>query len=173
MVSIAEARSGDQVAFEALITPLIHPAYRLAFAMRRRREAAEDAVQEAVLKAWRGIARLRPETESLRPWFLTIVANECRSVRRGRWWSVLPIPASARTGFNEQRMAERTDLQQTLDRLRHQDRVLLYLFYWLDLPLEEIAQAMNITPQAAKGRLYRAVGRLRQRLMLPEEMDPK
>jgi RNA polymerase sigma-70 factor (ECF subfamily) len=171
MVSIAEARSGDQVAFEALITPLIHPAYRLAFAMLRRREAAEDAVQEAVLKAWRGIRRLHPETESLRPWFLTIVANECRSVRRGRWWSMLPIPTGARTGFNEQRMAEKTDLRQTLDRLKHQDRVLLYLFYWLDLPLEEIAQTMGITPQAAKGRLYRAVGRLRQRLMLPEEMD--
>ena len=55
MVSIAEARAGDQVAFETLIRPLIHPAYRLAYAMLRRREAAEDAVQESVLKAWRGI----------------------------------------------------------------------------------------------------------------------
>lgn len=171
MVSIAEARSGDQVAFESLITPLIHPAYRLAFAMLRRREEAEDAVQESVLKAWRRIGQLRPETESLRPWFLTIVANQCRSVRRGRWWSVLPLPLSTRTGFNEQRTAEKTDLRRQLERLNHNDRLLLYLFYWLDLPLDEIAAALGITPQAAKGRLYRAVAKLRQHLIPIEEME--
>jgi RNA polymerase sigma factor (sigma-70 family) len=170
MVSIAEARSGDQVAFEALITPLIHPAYRLAYAILRRREAAEDAVQEAVLKAWRGIGRLRPETESLRPWFFTIVANECRSVRRGRWWSVVPLFQGPHRGFNEQRIAETADLRRSIERLNHGDRVLLYLYYWLDLPLEEVALALGISPQATKGRLYRAVGRLRERLTLPEEM---
>jgi RNA polymerase sigma factor (sigma-70 family) len=170
MVSIAEARSGDQVAFEALITPLIHPAYRLAYAILRRREAAEDAVQEAVLKAWRGIGRLRPETESLRPWFFTIVANECRSVRRGRWWSVVPLFQGPHRVFNEQRIAETADLRRSIERLNHRDRVLLYLYYWLDLPLEEVAQALGISPQATKGRLYRAVGRLRERLTLPEEM---
>jgi len=45
-----------------------------------------------------------------------------------------------------------------------------HLYYWLDLPLGEIAQALGISPPAAKGRLYRAVGRLRERLTLPEEM---
>jgi len=170
MVSIAEARSGDQVAFEALITPLIHPAYRLAYAILRRREAAEDAVQEAVLKAWRGIGQLRPETESLRPWFFTIVANECRSVRRGRWWSVVPLIHGPRRVFNEQRIAETTDLRRSIERLNHGDRVLLYLYYWLDLPLDEIAAALGISQQATKGRLYRAIGRLRERLTLPEEM---
>jgi len=171
MVSIAEARAGDQVAFGTLITPLIHPAYRLAYAMLRRREAAEDAVQESVLKAWRGIGRLHPETESIRPWFLTIVANECRSVRRARWWNVLPLTQGRSAAFNEQRLAEKTDLSRSIDRLNHHDRLLLYLYYWLDLPLDEIAHAMGITTQATKGRLYRAVGRLRERLMLPEEMD--
>src|ERR1700694_2207682 len=110
VVSIAEARSGDQVAFEALITPLIHPAYRLAFAMLGRREEAEDAVQESVLKAWSRIGQLRPETGALRPWFLTIVANHCRSVRRRAWWSVLPLPTGIRTEFNEQGAAEEADL---------------------------------------------------------------
>jgi RNA polymerase sigma factor (sigma-70 family) len=170
MVSIAEARSGDQVAFEALITPLIHPAYRLAYAILRRREAAEDAVQEAVLKAWRGIGHLRPETESLRPWFFTIVANECRSVRRARWWSVVPLFHGTQGVFNEQRIAETTDLRRSIERLRHGDRVLLYLYYWLDLPLDEIAVVLGISTKATKGRLYRAVGRLRERLTLPEEM---
>ena len=170
MVSIAEARAGDQVAFEALIRPLIHPGYRLAYAMLRRREAAEDVVQEAVFKAWRRIGQLRPDTESLRPWFMTIVANECRSMRRARWWSVLPLPQARSVVFNEQRLTERTDLRQSIERLKHDDRVLLYLYYWLDLPLDEIAQALGVSFSAAKGRLYRAVGRLRERLNLSEEM---
>ena len=63
-----------------------------------------------------------------------------------------------------------TQLRRSIERLGHGDRVLLYLYYWLDLPLDEIAQALGISPPAAKGRLYRAVGRLRERLTLPEEM---
>ena len=173
MVSIAEARAGDQVAFEALIRPLIHPAYRLAYAMLRRREPAEDAVQEATFKAWRRIGQLRPETESLRPWFMTIVANECRSMRRARWWSVLPLPLGRSSSFNEQRLAETTDLRQSIERLSHDDRVLLYLYYWLDLPLDEVAEALGVSLAAAKGRLYRAVRRLRERLNLPEELITK
>ena len=90
----------------------------------------------------------------------------------GHRWNVLPLTQGRSAGFNEQRLAEKTDLRQSIDRLSHHDRLLLYLYYWLDLPLDEIAQAMGITTQATKGRLYRAVGRLRQRLM-PEEMDNK
>ena len=55
---------------------------------------AEDVVQEASLKAWRKLDQVRPGRR-LKPWFLAIVANECREVRRGRWWSVLKQPEPA------------------------------------------------------------------------------
>jgi RNA polymerase sigma-70 factor (ECF subfamily) len=83
------ARLGDRRAFEDVLRPLIEPAYRLAFAMLREREAAEDAVQEMALKAWRHRIRIRPELGTIRPWVLAIVANECRLALRARWWSVL------------------------------------------------------------------------------------
>jgi len=47
------ARLGDRVAFEEILRPLVEPAYRLALAMLRERDAAEDAVQEMALKGWR------------------------------------------------------------------------------------------------------------------------
>src|SRR5256886_15483713 len=82
---IARAKAGDARAFEELLAPLVGPAFRLAMTMLNDRGAAEDAVQESALKAWRHLGQFRSGS-SLRAWVLTIVANECRSVRRARWW---------------------------------------------------------------------------------------
>ena len=54
-----------------------------------------------------------------------------------------------------------SDLRQTIARLSRSDRLLLYLFYWLDFPLEEVAAVAGLSTGAARARLYRAVGRLR------------
>src|SRR3981189_3537006 len=85
------AAGGDAVSFAALIEPLLDPAYRLAAVMLADRSSAEDAVQEASIKAWRKLRQLRGDLSSLRPWFLSIVANECRMARRQRWWSVIKV----------------------------------------------------------------------------------
>ena len=165
---IQRARSGDQAAFQVLVGPLIEPGYQLAIAMLRQREAAEDAVQEATFRAWRKVAQVRDES-SLRPWFLTIVANECRTVRRGRWWAVVRLAEVL--PFAAQPPDDRTaaaDLRRSLQRLRHRDRLLLHLHYWLDLPLEEVAMVLGITVGAAKARRHRLLHRLR--LDLDEEV---
>src|SRR6195256_6728724 len=88
---MVSAAAGDADSFAVLIEPLLDPAYRLAAVMLADRSAAEDAVQEASIKAWRKIRQLRGDLSSLRPWFLSIVANECRMARRQRWWSVLKV----------------------------------------------------------------------------------
>src|ERR1700686_2070895 len=103
---IARAAQGDAHAFAALIDPLLNPASRLAAVMLADRSAAEDAVQEASIKAWRKLGQLRGDAGSLRSWFLSIVANECRMVRRQRWWSVVKVAevlplSGARDHFSE------------------------------------------------------------------------
>jgi RNA polymerase sigma-70 factor (ECF subfamily) len=155
------ARQGDQRAFEEILRPLIEPAYRLAFAMLREREAAEDAVQEMALKGWRHRSRIRPELGTVRPWLLAIVANECRMTRREKWWSVLRFeepPARAGAGRD---VATGLDLQQALDRLPYRDRLTLHLYFVLDLPIAEVAQILGIRVGAAKSRLHRVIRRLR------------
>src|SRR5207253_11227290 len=89
---LEQARSGNRDALDLLVGRLIEPAYRLAFGMLHDREAAEDAVQEATFKAWTRLENVRPGW-SIRPWFFGIVANQCRTIRRGRWWSVVKIAA--------------------------------------------------------------------------------
>src|SRR5205814_10465698 len=88
------------------IEPLLPMAYRLAYGLLRRPEEAEDAVQEATFKAWRRRTTFRPGSD-IRPWFLAIVANECRQTARGHWWSVVrmaepePEPGGVRSVGSE------------------------------------------------------------------------
>ncbi len=67
---LARAAQGDLESFSQLIDPLLDPAYRLAAVMLGDRSAAEDAVQEASIKAWRKLRQLRGDAHSLRAWFL-------------------------------------------------------------------------------------------------------
>src|SRR5260370_10790201 len=96
MTLLEGGKLGDDKAFEILLQPLLEPGYRLAGGMLQDHQAAQDAVQEAAFKAWRKLRQLRDGSE-MRPWFLGIVANECRSVRRSRWSSVMKLvdPAKA------------------------------------------------------------------------------
>src|SRR5206468_6452787 len=99
--TLSRALQGDSDSFSRLIEPLLDPAYRLAAVMLGDRSAAEDAVQEASIKAWRKLRQLRGDAHSLRAWFLSIVANECRMARRTRWFSVIKLaelPAQAPEG---------------------------------------------------------------------------
>jgi RNA polymerase sigma-70 factor (ECF subfamily) len=155
---LASARGGDASAFALLLDPLWEPAYRLAFSMLSEREASEDAVQEAALKAWRGVRRLRPDTASLRPWFLTIVANQSRSTRRNRWWRVLRFANLA-----QPEEVRRIDLDASLDLagalhgLPAEARLVLALRYYLDLPIHEVAEILGLSLAATKSRIRRGL----------------
>jgi RNA polymerase sigma-70 factor, ECF subfamily len=150
--------------FDELLERVLDPAFRLAMTMLNDRTAAEDAVQEAALKAWRHRARFRPETE-LRPWFLTIVANECRSARRSRWWRVLRF-ADVSSERRPDRLEERIDLDRALDRLTHQHLLALTLYYHLDLPIGEVASVLGCNENAARQRIHRALVQLRPSMAL-------
>lgn len=145
-----------------LLEPELRGAYRLAAGMLRDASEAEDAVQDAVLKAWQHFGRFRRDAQ-LRPWFFTIVANECRGRRRSRWWSVVRgLPAAGAEGTaapaEDPAMA---DLRRALMRLPFDQRFAIVLRYYLDLPFDEVAQTMGTTVKAAQSRIYRGLKTLR------------
>ena len=158
--AIGQAAADREVAFDALVGPLIDPAFKLAYVFLRNAQEAEDAVQEATLKAWQKLDGLRDESAA-RSWFFTIVANQCRSMRRARWWSVMRMDATPSQPEADRRTDERLDLTREMSRLAVTDRAALFLFFYLDLPLAEIARVLKISPQAAKSRVHRAVTKLR------------
>jgi RNA polymerase sigma-70 factor (ECF subfamily) len=162
--AIQAAKLGDQAAFELLLEPLLGQAYRLACGLLHDHHAAEDAVQEAAFKAWRKLAQLR-EGSDLRPWFFAIVANECRSARRSRWWSVirsvLPEPASEPP---DEAVVAGVELRLALRAMDPDKRLVLVLHWYLDLPVDEIASTLGISPRGAETRLLRATNELRKRM---------
>jgi RNA polymerase sigma-70 factor (ECF subfamily) len=160
------AEQANVDSFGSLLEPLLDPAYRLAAVMLADRSAAEDAVQEASIKAWRKLKQLRGDLRSLRPWFLTIVANECRMARRTRWWSVVRLPDIPRS--SEDPESGFADLRSALLRLSADERLPLVLHFYLDLPLDEVARILRVSPAAAKSRIYRAAKRMRSDLTLEE-----
>jgi RNA polymerase sigma-70 factor (ECF subfamily) len=164
-----EARAGDESAFLRLIEPVLPAGERLARAMLDGRPEAEDALQEAVVSAWRHLGQFKVGFP-VEPWFLAIVANQCRMQRRVRWWSVVTLSRAKETPTaGGQPSAEITDLRRALQRLPHHQRLLLVLRYYLDQSFEDIGRTLDISAVAAKSRTLRALKRLR--LEVPEEVS--
>jgi RNA polymerase sigma-70 factor, ECF subfamily len=153
--------------FDALVGPHLDAGYRIALAILRNPDEARDAVQESAFKAWRKLSQLH-EGKPARPWFLAIVANQCRSELRRHWWSVVRMPdVEAATTHQEAGSAETMDIDRELAKLPPDDRLALFLYFYLDLPMEEVGAVLGLSAGGAKTRVYRAAKKLRPGL----EMD--
>jgi RNA polymerase sigma-70 factor (ECF subfamily) len=164
LVLVQKAKQGDESAFELLLGPLLDQGYRLACVMLHDHHAAEDAVQEAAFRAWLKVSQLREGT-AMRPWFLGIVANQCRSTMRSRWWSILlGDPPELATMPRDDAVIEGVDLRRALRSMDPPKRLVLILHWYLDLPLEEIAAVADTSVHAAESRLLRATQELKRRM---------
>ncbi len=161
----------NEQAFTALLVPLVQPAYRLACALLHDSQLAEDVVQEASLIAWRKLGRLEDRSR-LRAWFLGIVANECRNARRRSWLRRvgLGLPSALAVMSGEDRWVDRADLSEALRRLPHEDRLVVSLYFYLDMRLTEVAAVAGASVEATRRRLYRAIHRLRPDLEIEEAL---
>jgi RNA polymerase sigma-70 factor (ECF subfamily) len=160
---IRSARGGDGTAFAELIEPHYAAAFRVAYGLLHDVNEAEDAVQEAAFTAWKKLGNVR-EGSQLRPWFLAIVANRSRSVSRRR--TSMLIADRIQEAVPGADVTAGIDLRRALSRLGHDDRLILVLRYYLDLPYEEIAATLGISTKAARTRVERAVHRLRPILQI-------
>jgi RNA polymerase sigma factor (sigma-70 family) len=168
---IARARAGDKIAFEDLLRPVFGSAARLAYGMLQDRAEAEDVVQEAAIKAWRRLGNLR-EGADFAPWFFGIVANQSRTVRRSGWWGVLGMqhtPASGRPGIEDE-AARGADLRRALTALPPDQRAAVLLHFYLDLPLDAVAETLGISVAGVKSRINRGMKRMRPALQSYESV---
>lgn len=160
---IARARGGSTAAFEELLSSAIAPAARLAYGMLQNRAAADDAVQEAALKAWGRLGNVRAGA-AFRPWFLGIVVNQARSIRRTAWWSVVRLEASPSVGASAEVEPRGADVRRALLRVPPDQRAAILLHFYLDLPLDEVATALGISVAGVKSRINRGLKRMRPAL---------
>jgi RNA polymerase sigma factor (sigma-70 family) len=165
-----QAQSGDARAFEQLVEPHRELMFRVAYLIVRNRADAEDSAQDALVKAWRSLGRFRPGAP-LRPWLVTIAANEARNRRRGTGRRErLALRASA-TSSGEAvpspeelavAAAERRRLLDSVEQLPDAQRLVLECRFLLSLSEEETAAALGVRPGTVKSRAARALERLRE-----------
>jgi RNA polymerase sigma-70 factor, ECF subfamily len=161
------AVAGDEGAFDSLLRPLVEPGLRLAVSMLGDRRDAEDATQEALTRAWRRLHQLRAGMP-VRPWFFAIVANQCRNVRRTPWFRLTSLVEVVGRQSTREPEVEHLDLERGLQQLPAADRGALFMHFYLDLPIEEVAATLGVSPAAAKSRIYRACHRLRPAVALED-----
>lgn len=169
---VERARGGDAGAYAALVERYQTLAFRVAFVLLADAAEAEDAAQEAFLKAWQALPRFRTGAP-LRPWLLRIVANEARNrrgaaVRRGRLaLRAAEAPSSADPPTPEDAALageRRAALLAALNDLRPEERLVIAHRYLFDLSEAETAVALGCPRGTVKSRLSRALARLRVRL---------
>ena len=168
---VERARRGDLAAFEALVLAYQSLAFRTAFVIAGDAADAEEAAQDAFVKAHRALGRFR-RGEPFRPWLLTIVANEARNRRRTRGRrAALTLRAAAEPEATAEDPEEaalaaerRKRLLTAVEQLRDDDRDILACRYFLELSEDETAAALGIARGTVKSRAHRALARLQEEL---------
>ena len=167
---VDEARRGKAAAYEELVRRYQRLAFRTAYTIVGGAAEAEDAAQEAFVKAWVALDRFRPGAP-FRPWLLRIVANEARNRRTATWRrSTVALGAAerrpsvdpARSPEGAALAAERQDtLLEAIGSLRDDDRMVIACRYFLELSEAETATVLGCARGTVKSRLSRALERLR------------
>lgn len=167
------ARKGDVAAFEELVVRYQQIAHRVAYLVTRSSADADDAAQEAFVKAYYALGRFRPGAP-FKPWLLKIVSNEARNRRRsaGRRLELATRAAGVRPSGDaapspEAAAIEDEDRQRLLaavDSLREQERLAVIYRFFVGLNEAEMAQVLGCAKGTVKSRLSRGLSRLKEQL---------
>ena len=165
---VVRASAGDHAAFSELAAAAIGGLYRIAHLILRDADLANDAVQVALMTAWRDIRGVR-EPDRFDAWLHRLTVRACYRVahkeRRRASAEVSLSPMHGSSTEDDQRMlAVRDQLERGFRRLSAEQRAVLVLHYYLDLPGAEAAEIMGVPLGTMKSRLNRATQALRAAL---------
>jgi len=169
---VERARRGDREAFAVLVHQVSDSLYSVAQRILRDAGLAEDALQNALVLAWRRIPKLR-DPERFEAWIHRILVNACYDEsQRARHWTanvrVLPMDGPwAPDGTDA--VADRDELERAFRRLTLEQRAVFVLHHYLGLPLVEVAELLEIPAGTARSRLHYAIAGLRDALTAPPE----
>jgi RNA polymerase sigma-70 factor (ECF subfamily) len=161
---VAAAGSGDVEALARIMALHDGSMRRICMVVTGNAALADDAVQAAWVRAWRSIRSLR-DPARLRPWLMSIAANEARQlVRSASRRRAHEAAAEPSLPPDPALRGELLDLAAALERLPLDDRRLIALRHLAGLSSEEIAREIGGSAASVRGRLARALARLRQEM---------
>jgi len=161
---VERARRGEHDAFTELARDAVTRLDQVARLVLRDPELARDAVQEALIRAWRDLPRLR-DPERFDAWLHRLTINACLDLvrrRRRRPIEVEISPIDPPTVADASAaIADRDLVDAAMGRLDPDTRAVVVLHYFLGLPLTEVAATLGIPIGTVKSRLHRALGEMR------------
>jgi RNA polymerase sigma-70 factor, ECF subfamily len=162
------AQHGDREAFDALATALYDRLYAIGRRILRDGHAAEDAVQEALIRGWRDLRSLR-DPERFEAWMHRLLVNACHDQsRRSRRFEVeVPAISLDRTDPSDDYagVVQRDELERAFLELAVEHRAALVLTYYVGMPANEVGQVLGIPPGTVYSRLHYGSQRMRTALM--------
>ncbi len=161
---IDRAIAGDEVAFARIVAAHHEDMARIAYLVSGDLDVAADAEQAAWAIAWRRLGSLR-DPARLRPWLMSIAANEARQIgRSGRRRTVRELAVGPPIAHQGPDHAVLIDLANVLARLDAKDRTLIGMRYIAGLDSVEIGRELGLSASGVRVRLHRLLGRLRKEL---------
>jgi RNA polymerase sigma-70 factor, ECF subfamily len=175
---VIRAISGDHDAFTRLVEESIARQFAIARLILRDGERAQDAVQEALVSAWRDVHGLR-DPNAWDAWLYRLTVRACyRAARKERHRArvelhLVPDPEPFAPVDLARDAAERDRLDRGLGDLPLEQRAVMVLHFYLDLPLTDVADILGVPVGTAKSRLHRGLATLRERMRAePEALAP-
>jgi RNA polymerase sigma-70 factor (ECF subfamily) len=173
---IERAKQGDHDAFADLLDVRLARLDAAARLIVRDAELARDAVQDAMIRAWRNLPALR-DPDRFDAWLQRLLANACLDLVRRRKRRVievelLPIDMAPATHDVASALADRQLLDEALAGLSPAHRAVVALHYLLGMPLPEVAASLGIPIGTAKSRLHYALAAMRTTVTAEPEAEP-
>ena len=175
LVAIQQCRRGSRKAFEVLVNKYMKDAYFIALGFVGNREDAQDLSQEAFVRAFRNIKKIRPDCGFF-PWFYQILKNLCISHLRKRKYrnaaslDVEGCPEAEATNdcFSPDEVAQRSEMKdkvwQAIGKLDPKHREVIVLRHFQNMSYEQIAEALFCNKGTVTSRLYYARKQLEELL---------
>jgi RNA polymerase sigma-70 factor (ECF subfamily) len=164
LVKGTESRAGATDDYVAAARANVDDAYRLAGYLLGDAAEAQDAVQEALVKAWRNWSSLR-DVEAFRPWFKRILINVCYDRMRARRKIVdLEAAADLESKDTFAAMLAGDEVARAVGRLGRDQRTVVVLRFWSDMTLDQIGETLGLPLGTVKSRLHYALRALKAEL---------
>ena len=167
---VEAAQRGDHAAFEQLMAGTLDRSYATAAWILRDHHAAEEAVQEAMIRAWRDLPALR-DVNRFEPWLRRLVVHSCydeaRRLRRQRTAQLTLSEPMTRVDDPAETVASRDAVERALSKLNPMQRAAVVLRHAVGLSVPDVAEAMGVPLGTAKSRLHHAERALRAAMSAP------
>lgn len=159
---VKSAAKGEKQAFVTLVNLFRQTMYATAMAVSRNEDDAMDAIQDTILILWEKLDTLR-DPQVFKTWMTRILVNCCFAQLRGRKRET-PTEDMEAAGQSVTYLERDTslDVQNAMEQLSEDDRLVLQLFYFEDMSVREIAQVLSVKPEAVRMRLTRSRKRFKQ-----------